>query len=57
MKCQDCSKTLSQNNKSGFCRECFLKRKKPKLENAQEVKELLQEINSFNFKADTKRKR
>lgn len=57
MKCRDCFKELSFNNKSGFCRDCFLKRKKPKLENAQEVKELLQEINSFNFKTDSKRKR
>lgn len=55
MKCKDCFKELSANNKSGFCRECFLKRKKPKLENAQEVKALIDEIN--DYKADAKRKR
>lgn len=55
MKCKDCFKELNVNNKTGFCRACFLKRKKPKLENAREVKELLEAINSF--KLDAKRKR
>lgn len=55
MKCKDCFKVLSNNNKSGFCRDCFLKRKKPKLESAEEVKQLLAEIN--NFKVDKSRKR
>lgn len=55
MKCKDCFKELSSNNRSGFCRACFLKRKKPRLENAQEVKDLLNEINFF--KVDKKRKK
>lgn len=55
--CKDCFKELSPNNKSGFCRACFARRKMPKLENAQEVKDLLEEINSSNFKADVKRMR
>lgn len=56
MKCKDCFKELSLRNKSGLCRECFLLRKKsPKLENAQEVKALIDEINSY--KVDKKRSR
>ena len=57
--CMDCDKVLSQNNKSGFCRECFAKRKKPKLEFAQEVRNLLDSINDYReyHKTDSKRKR
>ena len=56
MRCQDCFKRISINNKSGFCRACFLLRKKsPKLKNAQEVKALIDEINSY--KVDKKRSR
>lgn len=55
MRCKDCFKELSANNKSGFCRKCFTARKKPKLENAEEIKILLHEIE--NFKIDNKRKR
>ena len=54
-KCLDCSRTLSLNNKSGFCRECFLKRKRPKLEEAEEVKKLLADIASYTV--DKRRKR
>lgn len=54
-KCKDCFKELSANNKSGFCRECFLKRKKPKLEEADKVKQLIDLIN--NYGVDNKRKR
>lgn len=54
-KCQDCSRALFPQNKSGFCRECFLKRKRPKLEEAEEVKKLLADIASYTV--DKRRKR
>ena len=54
-KCVDCECVLHPSNKSGFCKKCYAQRKKPKLENAQEVKNLLTEIN--NYVSDSKRKR
>lgn len=54
-KCVDCDCVLHPNNKSGYCKKCYAQRKKPKLENAQEVKELLATIN--NYTNDAKRMR
>lgn len=55
-KCVECQSILHPNNKSGYCKKCYAQRKKPKLENAQEVKQLLAEINNY-FNNDSKRKR
>lgn len=54
-KCVDCQSILHPNNKSGYCKKCYGQRKRPKLENAQEVRQLLTEIN--NFTSDSKRMR